>query len=128
MRRRCNGPCYPSARSDQKMWRRGGHVRRRSVEIATIATAAWLGLACGARAEQPESIPTMIVYAQKQPASLQDVPISVVTLSKEDLAAAGLDDIEHLSAYMPALDLQESVGPVTTTLRIRRVGNIGNIP
>ena len=29
---------------------------------------------------------------------------------------------------MPTLDMQRSVSPLTTTLRIRRVGSLGNIP
>jgi outer membrane receptor protein involved in Fe transport len=68
------------------------------------------------------------VYAQKRATSLQDVPMSVSTLTGSDLANAGIRDIEGVAMAMPTLDMQRSVSPLTTTLRIRRVGSLGNIP
>ena len=79
-------------------------------------------------AQDQGAIDPVIVYAQKRATPLQDVPMSVSTLTDTDLADAGIHDIEGLATLLPTLDLQRSVSAVTTTLRIRRVGNLGNIP
>jgi len=54
--------------------------------------------------------------------------MSVSTLTNVELADAGIYDLEGVATSMPALDMQRSVSPLTTTLRIRRVGSLGNIP
>ena len=54
--------------------------------------------------------------------------MSVSTLTDIELANAGIHDIEGVATSMPTLDMQRSVSPLTTTLRIRRVGSLGNIP
>ncbi len=79
-------------------------------------------------AQEQGTLDTVVVYAQKRAAPLQDVPMSVSTLTDIDLANAGIHDIEGVAKSMPTLDMQRSVSPVTTTLRIRRVGSLGNIP
>ena len=79
-------------------------------------------------AQDQGTLDTVVVYAQKRAAPLQDVPMSVSTLTDIDLANAGIHDIEGVAKSMPTLDMQRSVSPVTTTLRIRRVGTLGNIP
>lgn len=76
----------------------------------------------------PVALETVTVWAQKREMTLQEVPMAVSALGAEDIAAAGIDNIADIADLVPALDLQRSVGPVTTTLRIRRVGNLGNIP
>ena len=79
-------------------------------------------------AQDQGTLDTVVVYAQKRAAPLQDVPMSVSTLTDIDLANAGIHDIEGVATSMPTLDMQHSVSPLTTTLRIRRVGSLGNIP
>jgi outer membrane receptor protein involved in Fe transport len=75
-----------------------------------------------------DTLDTVIVYAQKRAAAIVDVPIGVTTLSDRELAAAGLDDLDALAVHAPVFDLQRSVGAATTTLRIRRIGTLGNVP
>jgi iron complex outermembrane recepter protein len=91
-----------------------------------------LGAACIAALTivqaQAEPIDTVVVYAQKRAAVLAEVPMSVTTLSDRQLAAAGVDDLDSLAVHAPVLDLQRSVGVTTTTLRIRRIGTLGNVP
>jgi outer membrane receptor protein involved in Fe transport len=48
-------------------------------------------------------------------------------LSAEKLAAAGLNDIAEVAGREPTLALQQSVSATTTSLRIRRIGALGNI-
>jgi iron complex outermembrane recepter protein len=71
---------------------------------------------------------TVVVWAQKRPIALGDVPMSVTTLTGSDLAAAGIEDLGGVALRLPVFDLQSSVSSVTTTLRVRRIGNLGNIP
>ena len=55
--------------------------------------------------------------------------MSVSTRPTADLAEAnGIHDLEGVATSMPTLDMQRSVSLLTTTLRIRRVGSLGNIP
>jgi iron complex outermembrane recepter protein len=100
-------------------------MQRRHLRVAAAACIAAF-LAAGAEAAEP--LETLIVYAQKRAAPLADVPLAVTTVSHEELAAAGLDDLDTLAAYTPVLDVQRSVGAATTTLRIRRIGTLGNVP
>jgi iron complex outermembrane recepter protein len=79
-------------------------------------------------AQELEPIDTVTVWAQKRPTELQDLPMTVSTLTAKDLAAGGISDLHGTAVRLPAFDLQSSVTTVTTTLRIRRVGNLGNIP
>ena len=66
--------------------------------------------------------------AQKRATDLDQLATPVSAFSGAALDAAGVRDIHGLAARSPMLDYQESVTAATATLRIRRVGNIGNIP
>lgn len=95
-----------------------------------VMLAAALAIGVGARSvaqnlEPPDSI---VVFAEKRPRPLQDVPMAVATLTGRDLDESGITDLEASTARLPMLGLQSSVSAVTTTLRIRRVGNLGNVP
>ncbi|HKE93325.1 MAG TPA: TonB-dependent receptor [Povalibacter sp.] len=83
--------------------------------------------ASSADAQEP-TIDNVTVWAQRHAAPLQDVPMAMSTLTAADLANTGIDNIDGVALALPALDLQTSVSPVTSTLRIRRVGSLGNIP
>ena len=76
----------------------------------------------------PDSLEEVVVLAQKRPGPLQDAPLSLSALGAEAIATQGIRDIGDLARRSPTLDLQESVTAVTSTLRIRGVGNLGNIP
>jgi outer membrane receptor protein involved in Fe transport len=76
----------------------------------------------------PEALEEVVVRAQKRTAALEHVPVSISTLTSADLAAQGLRDVGDVAARSPMLDLQASVTAATTTLRVRRIGNLGNIP
>ncbi len=98
-------------------------LRELSATVALILVAQ-----TAAVAQDQGAIDTVLVYAQKRVAPLQDVPMSVSTMTDTDLANAGIHDLEGVAASMPTLDMQHSVSPLTTTMRIRRVGSLGNIP
>jgi outer membrane receptor protein involved in Fe transport len=54
--------------------------------------------------------------------------MSVSTLTSVDLENAGINDIAGMAGSLATLDQQRSVSTLTTSLRIRRVGSLGNIP
>ncbi|MCP4378859.1 MAG: TonB-dependent receptor, partial [bacterium] len=68
------------------------------------------------------------VTAQKREQSLQDVPIAVSALSGESMEDAGILNMEDISRQVPSLEVQSSSSAQTTNFRLRRVGNLGNIP
>src|SRR5690349_18258664 len=79
-------------------------------------------------AQQPAGIEELIVTAQKREQALQDVPIAVSALDSRALQARGVHTLNDVARHVPSLEVQSSTNSVTTSLRLRRVGNIGNIP
>ena len=82
----------------------------------------------GVHAQQSAVLESVTVWAQKREADLQNVPLSVTALSADDLSTGGLNNVADVAGRVPTLDLQSSASATTTSLRIRRVGSLGNIP
>lgn len=68
------------------------------------------------------------MLAHKRGGELDSLASPVSAYSAATLDAAGIRDIRGLADRSPMVDYQDSVTAATATLRIRRVGNIGNIP
>ena len=102
-----------------------GKGRQRALAVLVGAIAA-----CGGPVVQAEELKLdeMIVTAQKREQSLQDVPLAVSALSGAALADAGIQNMNDISRQVPVLEVQSSTSPAATNFRIRRVGNLGNIP
>lgn len=102
----------------------------RSCPGATTVACSFAALASAAPtlAQEPADLDYVTVYAQRRAALAQEVPMSLAVLTGEEMESAGVHDIGALATAIPGLDMQSSAGAVTTTLRIRRVGNLGNIP
>ena len=66
----------------------------------------------------------IIVTAQKRPESLQDVPISITTVSGEKMAQAGVFKIEDLQTFTPNLSMSET--GISTQIYIRGIGTGNN--
>jgi iron complex outermembrane receptor protein len=66
----------------------------------------------------------MIVTAQKQEQSIQDVPISMVAFNSDMLEKLGVQDVKDMAAKVPNLYIKEfpSGGGTTVQLYIRGVG------
>ena len=73
-------------------------------------------------------IEEIVVTATKREARLQDVPLAVSVLTSTSLESAGVRDLLDLPALVPSLDVAQSTGPLSTSLLVRRIGNLGNIP
>ena len=54
--------------------------------------------------------------------------MAVSALSGDALLNAGVQNMSDVSRQAPVLEMQSSVSPIMTNFRIRRVGNLGNIP
>jgi iron complex outermembrane recepter protein len=78
-----------------------------------------------------ETTPTLteiIVTAQKRQQNIQDVPISVIALSAQELKDGGVTDIKSLQALTPALTVTSTTSENVTTARIRGIGTVGDNP
>ena len=70
----------------------------------------------------------ILVTATKRAESLQDVPMAVSAMDGESLNNAGIQTMEDITRQIPVLEVQQNTSAVATTFRIRRVGNLSNIP
>ncbi len=91
--------------------------------FACIALAA--GIAPLAYAQQPATeavvLDEIVVTAQKREESLQDVPLSVLAVSGDKIADAGIVRLDDLKAYVPALQVTET--GIANNIYIRGIGS-----
>ncbi|MDP9008241.1 MAG: TonB-dependent receptor [Pseudomonadota bacterium] len=92
-------------------------------------TAAFAGAeALAADASGAPALEEIIVTAQKRSENLQDVPISVVALSAQQIKDAGITDIRNLAILTPGLTVTSEGNEAITTARIRGIGTVGDNP
>jgi outer membrane receptor protein involved in Fe transport len=75
-----------------------------------------------------DTVETVLVTAQKREQDLQTVPLSVTALTATTMEAAGVTDMRGVSALTPSLSVNQTVGPVNQSYRIRGMGSDANIP
>jgi iron complex outermembrane recepter protein len=90
---------------------------------AMTAECAWAQQA----ANQP-ALAEIIVTAQKRSENIQDVPISVIALSAQQIKDAGVTDIKNLQVLTPGLTVTSTTSENVTTARIRGIGTVGDNP
>ena len=96
-----------------------GHAFAQDAAPATPAPAA-------ATAEtQATTLDAVQVTAQRRVENIQDVPVSISTISSEklDALAAGGNDVRFLSARVPSLNIESSYGRAFPRFYIRGLGN-----
>ena len=78
-----------------------------------------------ARAEPSEGVADIVVTATRRSENLQDIPLSVATISDETLAVvtSGGADIRGLSGRVPSLNIESSFGRTFPRFYIRGLGN-----
>jgi iron complex outermembrane recepter protein len=76
----------------------------------------------------PPVLTEIIVTAQKREQNIQDVPISVIALSAQQLKDGGVTDIKNLQALTPGLTVTSTTSENVTTARIRGIGTVGDNP
>jgi iron complex outermembrane recepter protein len=93
-----------------------------AVSGAIAAVSAW------AQESNQPSLTEIIVTAQKREQNIQDVPISVIAISAQQLKDAGVTDIKTLQALTPGLTVTSTTSENVTTARIRGIGTVGDNP
>src|SRR6204780_3148477 len=96
--------------------------------VMAIAGATALGSSWAADVANPPVLTEIIVTAQKRAQNIQDVPISVIALSAQQLKDGGVTDIKNLQALMPGLTVTSTTSENVTTARIRGIGTVGDNP
>ena len=76
--------------------------------------------------EEPTTLATMTVTAQKREEAMQDVPISVTALPEQLLKDTGVRDIKDLQVLVPGLTVTSTQSEALTTARIRGIGTVGD--
>jgi|SRR5580658_5012151 iron complex outermembrane recepter protein len=102
-------------------------LRQAFALISAVSGAIAAGSAWAQEANQP-SLTEIIVTAQKREQNIQDVPISVIALSAQQLKDGGVTDIKNLQALMPGLTVTSTTSENVTTARIRGIGTVGDNP
>ncbi len=93
---------------------------------ATSAAHAQEAATAAATDEEPTTLATMTVTAQKREEAMQDVPISVTALPEQLLKDTGVRDIKDLQVLVPGLTVTSTQSEASTTARIRGIGTVGD--
>ena len=78
--------------------------------------------------EEPATLATMVVTAQKREEALQDVPIVINVLPEQLLVDTGVRDIKDMQVLVPGLTVTSTQSAAQTTARIRGIGTVGDNP
>jgi iron complex outermembrane receptor protein len=96
------------------------------IATTALSSALLLGLAAPAQAQSGTSPQasdsddgTIIVTARRSEEKLQDVPISITVLSKEDISKRNLVSTADLGTYVPSLSVNSQFGPEKSSFVIR---------
>src|ERR1700736_4382930 len=108
----------------------GGRHSARKITTLVVATSSALvgGFSWADDAAVPPSLAEVIVTAQKRSENIQDVPISVIARSSQQLKDAGVSDIKNLTVLTPGLTVTSTTSENSTTARIRGIGTVGDNP
>jgi iron complex outermembrane receptor protein len=89
--------------------------------IASQAAVAFL-----ADAQQNGGLEEIVVTATRRETNLQDVPISVIAITGDDLERRGVDSVERLSTSVPNLNIIGGLaGPGTSSFTVRGIPRVG---
>jgi outer membrane receptor protein involved in Fe transport len=96
--------------------------------VLAISGAIAAGSTWAQQVANPPVLTEIIVTAQKREQNIQDVPISVIALSAQQLKDGGVTDIKNLQALTPGLTVTSTTAENVTTARIRGIGTVGDNP
>ncbi len=77
-------------------------------------------------ARSPSVLEEVTVTAQKRSEDIQEVPISITTLSGESIEASGIDTILDIQHYLPNFTINQGAQLTNTIVSVRGVGSVGN--
>ena len=103
----------------------------KAMSVALASAIALLASAPGRAADVSATtagaeLTEVIVTAQKREQNIQDVPISVMALSGQQLQDAGVTDIKNMQVLTPGLTVTSTTSENSTTARIRGIGTVGD--
>jgi iron complex outermembrane receptor protein len=101
---------------------------RQGVALVLAISGVLASAAGWTQAANPPVLTEIVVTAQKREQNIQDVPISVIALSAQQLKDAGVTDIKNLQALTPGLTVTSTTSENSTTARIRGIGTVGDNP
>lgn len=108
---------------------------RRAFRSALLSCATLAGMTAVAPSVQAQEIglQDIVVTAQKRAENVQDVPLSVTSISGENLASQGVTTVQELNRIDPALQIGQATGTVTTFIRgignpVTTAGNEASVP
>jgi len=108
-------------RSENTAIRRGV----RAILFAALTAATGAAIAQDAGSQQIEEL---VVTATRREQSFQDVPMAVSALTSQQLLDAGVNEFEKIASQVPSLEVEPNTNPFTTSVRVRGMGNLANIP
>ncbi|WP_019600858.1 TonB-dependent receptor [Teredinibacter turnerae] len=96
---------------------------RSALALNPLAAAIALALALPAAAQDDDTrgLEEIVVTAQKRVENLQEVPLSVATISGDKLESAGVENLGDLTAHMPNIHFTET--GLSTQVRVRGIGS-----
>jgi iron complex outermembrane recepter protein len=82
------------------------------------------------KATQPnaDTLDVIVVTAERREENIHDVPMQVTAISGEKLEREGATSLLDVVEHSPAVTYQEVADPRTTTLSIRGISTLGNVP
>jgi iron complex outermembrane receptor protein len=110
------------------MTKRRVPLRQGVALVLAISGAFAAGSSWAQQEANPPVLTEIIVTAQKREQNIQDVPISVIALSAQQLKDGGVTDIKNLQALTPGLTVTSTTSENVTTARIRGIGTVGDNP
>ncbi|EED36302.1 TonB-dependent receptor [Luminiphilus syltensis NOR5-1B] len=84
------------------------------------------GISISAAAQTSVVLEEVIVTAQKRSENVQDVPISMIAFSGDQLEASGIDTLIDLQNFVPNLNIGQGSQLANTRIMMRGVGSAGN--
>jgi len=76
---------------------------------STLSLVVASVIALPLNAQDDEAIEEIIVTAQKREQNLQDVPLSILAISGEDIQAGGYENMEDLATFVPNLFMSDAL-------------------
>ncbi|MCW5581531.1 MAG: TonB-dependent receptor plug domain-containing protein, partial [Luteimonas sp.] len=94
--------------------------------VATVAAQETAAANDPDKKDEPTTLATMTVTAQKREEALQDVPINLTVLPQQLLQDTGVRDIKDMQVLVPGLTVTSTQSEAQTTVRIRGIGTVGD--
>ena len=108
---------------------RNGYIFATSAVLVLAGASKWSPALAEAAAENTAELQEIVITAQKRTEKLQDVPVSAMVVSAQELANANIADLSDLNNLVPSVQLNGTInGRVPTGIRgISSVSNEQNV-